>query len=45
VIVPAGAMTASFSVSTNPVSAYTLVNISASYSGKDQFAEFSVRVS
>jgi hypothetical protein len=43
--VPAGAMSASFTVSTQTVAAYTLVDISASYAGHDQFAEFSVRPS
>jgi hypothetical protein len=45
VTVAAGAMSASFTVSTKTVSSYTLVDISASYGGQDQFAEFSVRTS
>jgi hypothetical protein len=45
VTVPAGATRASFTVSTNSVSAYTLVDIAAGYAGQNQFAEFSVRVS
>ena len=45
VSVAAGAMSASFTVSTQPVASYTLVDLSASYGGQDQFAEFSVRPS
>jgi hypothetical protein len=45
VTVPAGAMTASFPVSTSLVSSYTLVDIAAGYGGQNQFAEFSVRTS
>jgi hypothetical protein len=41
--VPAGSMTASFTVSTHQVSAYTLVDLAASYGGHDQWTEFSVR--
>jgi hypothetical protein len=45
VTVPAGAMSASFTVSTHQVSAYTLVDMAASYGGRDQWTEISVRVS
>jgi Putative Ig domain len=45
VTVAAGSMTARITVSAKTVSAYTLVDIAASYGGQDQWAEFSVRVS
>jgi hypothetical protein len=45
VTVATGAMGASFTVRTQPVSSYTLVDLAASDGGQNQFAEFSVRPS
>jgi hypothetical protein len=45
VTVPAGATSATFSVSTKPVSSATNVTLIDGYGGQNQFANLSVRVS